>query len=72
MQQIKIYKGVESELGTLERDINDWIRESGVRVIAITGNIAPQAAKPPAGPSGGLTSFAQSDILVIVTYESDR
>jgi hypothetical protein len=72
MQQLKIFKSVESELNTLERDINQWLRESGARVISVAGNIAAQSGKPPAGPSGGLTSFAQSDILVIITYETDR
>ncbi len=61
MEQIRLFKGVEMELRALEDEINEWLRESGARVISVTGNIAPQAS------TGG--SFTTSDILVIVTYE---
>jgi hypothetical protein len=71
MQQVKIFKSIDAELGSVEREINQWIRESGAKIISITGNIAPQGAKPPAGPSGGLSSFAASDVLIIVLYEND-
>ena len=43
MQQIKIFKGIENDLSTLEADINAWLVESDVDVINIFGNIAPQS-----------------------------
>ncbi|MAT13283.1 MAG: hypothetical protein MK324_13205 [Pirellulales bacterium] len=64
MQQIKIFKSIESELGTLEDDINSWMAEQGVSVVQIFGNIAPQS---PSGP--GMGSFSSSDVLVVVLYE---
>ena len=39
VQQIKIFKTIETERDQLERDINRWMRKSGARVISITGNI---------------------------------
>jgi hypothetical protein len=68
MQQLKIFKSVDTELPEMERQINRWMRKSGARVLSITGNLASQLSD-----SGGpLNSFAASDILVIVLYEIDR
>ena len=71
MQQVKIFKTIELELESVEKQINAWIKESKIRVISITGNIAPQTAT---AESKGLTSskggFAPSDVLVIVLYET--
>ena len=70
MQQVKIFKSIEPEVESLEKQINAWIRESKVRVLSVVGNIAPQsrAAEPKAVmPQHG---FAPSDVLVIVVYES--
>lgn len=66
MQQVKIFKSIESELGELEKEINDWVAESGAKILQINGNIAAQA-----GSDTGITnSFSGSDVLVIVLYES--
>lgn len=72
MQQVKLFKGVESELQSLEEAVNTWIRQTGARVISITGNVAPQTGRGGTqavglGGSGGITP---SDVLVIVLYES--
>lgn len=67
MQQVKIFKSVDTELQEMERQINRWMRKSGARVLSITGNIDGQAA---AG-GGPMNSFAASDILIIVLYEID-
>jgi hypothetical protein len=65
MQQVKIFKSIESELEDMEHSINKWIKESGARIISITGNIAAQTA-----PSHGLSStFSSSDIMVVILYE---
>ena len=64
MQQIKIFKSIESELGSLEAEINDWISEESVRIVEIFGNIAPQSPSTP-----GMGSFSSSDVLVVILYE---
>jgi len=47
MQQVKIFKSIESEITTLENDINAWIKESGATNLQISGNIAPQTEAAP-------------------------
>ncbi|ELP31972.1 hypothetical protein RBSWK_04127 [Rhodopirellula baltica SWK14] len=67
VQQVKLFKGVDSELPELERQINRWIRKSGARVLSINGNLAPA----PAAGSGPMNSFAAGDVLIIVHVEID-
>ena len=69
MQQIKIFKGIETEVSVLEAEVNSWLAESKVRVISMSGNIAPQtqASKETAGLSK--SRFAPSDVLLIILYE---
>jgi hypothetical protein len=68
MQQVKIFKSVDTEISEMERQINRWMRKSGARVLSITGNLA---SSPNQG-TGPLNSFAASDILIIVLYEIDQ
>ncbi len=63
MRLVKIFKSIENELWTLEKEMNTWIQESGAQVVSVTGNIAPQTS----GTGGH--GFSSSDILVIVLYE---
>ena len=66
MRKVKIFKSIESELWSLEQEINTWIAETGAKVVNVTGNIAPQS-----GDTGsGAGTFSASDVLVIVTYET--
>lgn len=64
MRLVKIFKSIESELWTMEQEINDWIKESGAHIVSATGNIAPQST------SGSTTGFSASDVVVIVVYET--
>ena len=66
MQQVKVFKSVDSEIPELERQINRWMRKSGAKVVSVTGNLAAQS-----GGAGPMNSFAGGDILVIVLYEID-
>ena len=66
MQQIKIFKGVDTEIPEMERQINRWMRKSGARVLSVQGNLAAQAST-----GGPLNSFSGSDIMVILHYEID-
>lgn len=68
MQQVKIFKSIDSELADMESEINQWIRKSGARVLSITGNMSSH----PGASQGPLESFAASDVLVIVLYEADK
>lgn len=70
MQQIKIFKGIEHELKSLEEEVNAWLVESEVEVLQIVGNIAPQT--PSSRPdASGLTQgeFPPSDVFLIVLYK---
>lgn len=69
MQKVKLFKSIESELGNLEKEINDWIKDAGVRVISVTGNIAPQTGSSSGSPLG---SFSASDVLVVIMYEDSN
>lgn len=76
MQQIKLFVGREDHTADIESDVNTWIAESGVKVLSITGNIAPQSVLPSKEGGTNLSAtgthtrrFAPSDILIIVTYE---
>jgi hypothetical protein len=70
MAQIKIFKGLENDLATMEHEVNSWLTQSGARVVQIFGNIAPQTLQP-AARSGGLstTDFVPSDVLLVVLYD---
>jgi hypothetical protein len=70
VQQIKLFKGIEHELKTLEEEINAWLVESQAEVLQITGNIAPQTASS-RSDAAGLThgEFPPSDVLVVILYK---
>ena len=71
MQQVKLFKGLESDVTALEGAVNAWIRQSGARVVSITGNIAPQSQKAAAASGGlGKSPFSPSDVILIVLYET--
>jgi hypothetical protein len=68
MQQIKIFKGIESDLHALETEVNEWLASGNGRVVNMFGNIAPQTIA--AGKSAQGT-FSASDVLLVVLYETD-
>jgi hypothetical protein len=67
MQKIKIFKNIESEIVSLEEEINEWLSESGATVIHMSGNIAAQT---PTNTGMGGGSFSSSDLLVLIVYEA--
>ncbi len=69
MQQIKIFKSIESDVSDLERDINAWLTESGARVVNVFGNIAPQTIADPEKVRGN-RGFSASDVLIVLLYET--
>jgi hypothetical protein len=60
---VKMFKTIESELWSMESEINKWVEETGANIIQVSGNIAPQ--------TGGASTqgFSASDVLVVVLYE---
>lgn len=71
MQQVKLFKSLESDLTALEAEANAWIRQSRAKVISITGNIAPQSAKTGSTAEGlSRSQFSPSDVVLIVLYDT--
>lgn len=71
MQQVKLFKTVETKVSELEEEINAWIEETGPTIVSITGNIAPQTAPHEDKTlSIGSSQFSASDVLVIILYET--
>jgi len=68
VQQVKIFKSLESDITQLENEVNTWIRESGAKIVAITGNIAPQTVSGDRTDALGKGAFAPSDVIIIVVY----
>lgn len=64
MQKVRIFKSIESELTSLESEINRWIETSGIKILSMTGNIAPQTAK-----GSHVGAFSASDVVVLILYE---
>ena len=70
MHQVKIFKTVETQIGTLEKEVNDWLQKTGAKIISMTGNIAPQSGTSGASKGGlGHSPFPPSDVILIVLYE---
>ena len=73
MQQIKIFSGAEDQTGELEKEVNAWLRETQVKVLWMSGNIAPQSAAPTqASGSLGRGAFAPSDLILFVLYDDRK
>ena len=72
LHQIKLFKGVETNLHAMEGEINTWLRQSNVRVLQVFGNIAPQSVllEPEPTRAGPQRGFSASDVLVAVVYET--
>ena len=69
MQQVKIFKSIESEVTQLEQQMNDWLAEHQARIVHITGNIAPQTGEKTT--SGGQRlggGHVPSDVMIVVVY----
>ena len=70
MQQMKLFKGVESQLEMLEAEINEWMSTSGARVVSMNANIAPQTPRGQAGHAASGRAFDPSDVLIAIVYET--
>ena len=64
MRQVKLFKGIEVEIKSLEQEVNSWIEENQVNVVSIDGMMSPQAHS-----TAGQDRMSGSDVLVVVVYE---
>lgn len=71
MRQVKIFKSLENDLTSLEKEVNAWIRQSGAKVVSVTGNIAPQTVTAESKGRGvGRSYYPASDVVLVVLYET--
>ena len=66
MQQVKMFKTLESDIKDTEREINAWLSESGAKVVHMSANIAPQTI---GNTSSAERKFLPSDVLITIVYE---
>ena len=66
-QQVKLFKGVESDLNEIERRVNEFLSEQAASIVSLTGNIAPQSSA--ADNHKLATGYVPSDVLLILVYE---
>ena len=70
MHQVKLFRGLENDLPGLEKQINDWLAETKVRVVQITGNLAPQQDETKPDESGVVHSlYSPANVLLALLYE---
>ncbi len=69
MHQVKIFKGLESNLSALEKEVNDWLASSGARVQQIFGNLAAQSGQRTEDNSLKAYPYLASDVLIVVVYD---
>ena len=71
MHRIKLFKGLESEVEHLEKQVNDWADSEGVKILQISSCIAAQSYNPSAKSGSSLQSniSSSSDVLITVLYE---
>ena len=70
MQLVKLFTGLEGETHQLAEEINGWIKETGVKVLQVSGNIAPQSTGGGPTIEGLPSGRPPSDLFVIVLYET--
>ena len=70
MHQIKLFVALESSAEDLEQQINEWLSQSGAKVVKLIGNIAPQTVTPESrGSKLAERKFSSSDLFVAIVYE---
>jgi len=73
MHQIKLFKGLETDLPGLEKEMNEWLAKSGARVINMFGNLAPQKDETQPDDTGVAHSlYLPSNIFIAVLYEKSE
>ncbi len=70
MHQVKFFKGVESNIGLLEKEMNTWLAENHVRVIQIFGNLAAPSGDRTEQNSLAAYPYVAADLLMVVLYDA--
>jgi len=70
MHQVKIFKGLESALPGLEKEVNEWLAKHPVRVIQMFGNLAATSGDRTEANSLAAYPYVASDVLLVVLYET--
>lgn len=69
MQQVRLFKSVETEIREFEREVNGWmadVQQKGGTIIDVKGGIAPQTVS---GERKSTSGFSPSDLFLFVIYE---
>lgn len=69
MHQVKIFKGLESALPALEKEMNTWLVENPVKVVQIFGNLAATSGDRNEQNSLAAYPYVASDVFMVVVYE---
>lgn len=69
MHQVKFFKGIESDLSGLEKEMNTWLAQSAVKVIQIFGNLAATSGERNESNSLAAYPYVASDVLLVVVYD---
>ncbi len=69
MHQVKIFKGLESALPALEKEMNTWLAESRVKVVQVFGNLAATSGDRNEQNSLAAYPYVASDVFMVVVYE---
>ena len=73
MHQVKLFKGLETDLPGLEKQMNDWLAASGAHVVNMFGNLAPQKDETQPDASGVAHSlYLPANIFLAVLYEKSE
>lgn len=72
MHQVKFFKGLESNLPALEKEMNAWLAESGVRVHQVFGNLASASGERNEQNSLAAYPYVASDVMLVVVYETSK
>ncbi|MEY2408202.1 MAG: hypothetical protein QOF48_872 [Verrucomicrobiota bacterium] len=69
MYQVKIFKGLESNLPALEAELNEWMAQSKARIQQIFGNLATQSGQRNETNSLAAYPYVASDVIIVVLFE---
>ena len=70
MHQIKLFKGLESEIVEMEAEMNEWLKSSGAKVVSVFGNMSPQSGTSSDDDPKLGKGFTPSDVFMAVVYEA--
>jgi hypothetical protein len=70
MHQVKIFRGLESDIASLEKQVNAWLAEAHVKVVNMFGNMSPQSPSPTSSAAISGSAFSPSDIFLVILYET--